>query len=93
MGALCDEKTGTIRIPYTYEEGTVRTIETFPMGEELTSILIRTRQPLLLNGNIQERAKALGAKIVGKTAKSWMGAPLVVENQAIGALIVQDFEK
>jgi len=32
-GALCDEKTDSIRIPYTYEEGTIRTIETFPIGE------------------------------------------------------------
>jgi len=92
-GALCDEKTDSIRIPYTYEEGTVRTIETFPIGEGLTSILIRTRQPLLLNENIQDQAKALGANVIGKPAKSWMGVPLVIENQAIGVLIVQDLEK
>ena len=92
-GALCDEKTDSIRIPYTYEGGTVRTIETFPLGEGLTSIPIRTRQPLLLNENIQEQAKALGAKVIGKPAKSWMGAPLVIENQTIGVLIVQDLEK
>jgi GAF domain-containing protein len=92
-GALCDEKTDTIRIPYTFEEGTVRTIETFPMGEGLTSIPIRTRQPLLLNENIQDQAKALGAKVIGKPAKSWMGVPLVIEDQAIGVLIIQDLEK
>lgn len=92
-GALCDERTGSIRVPYFYEEGIVQTIETFPTGEGLTSILIRTKQPLLLNENFQERAKTLGAKLVGKPAKSWMGAPFVIENQAIGALIVQDLEK
>ena len=92
-GALCDERTGSIRIPYVYEEGIVRTIETFPTGEGLISILIRTKQPLLLNENFQERAKTLGAKLIGKPAKSWMGAPFVIENQAIGALIVQDLEK
>jgi GAF domain-containing protein len=92
-GALCDKKTDSIRIPYTYEEGIVRTIESFPIGEGLTSIPIRTRQPLLLNENIQEQSKALGAKVIGKPAKSWMGVPVIIENQVIGVLILQDTEK
>jgi len=92
-GALYDEKTDSIHIPYTYEEGTVRSIESFPLGEGLTSVLLHNKQPLLLIENTQEQAKALGAKVLGKPAKSWMGAPLIVEDQAIGALIVQDLEK
>ncbi len=43
--------------------------------------------------NTQEQAKALGAKVAGKPAKSWMGVPLIIEDQAIGAFIVQDLEK
>ena len=93
MGALCDEKTDTIRIPYTFEEGKVRTIETFPIGKGLTSIPIRTGKHLLLNENIQEQAKALGAKVLGKSVKSWVGVPLIFENQVIGVLILQDTEK
>ena len=93
MGALCDEKTDTIRIPYSFEEGTVRTIETFPIGEGLTSIPIRTGKYLLLNENIQDQAEALGAKAIGKPAKSWVGVPIIFENQVIGVLILQDTEK
>ncbi len=91
-GALYDEKTDSIHIPYTFEEGNVQSIESFPLGEGLTSVLLRTKQPLLLNRNTEEEAKALGAKIVGKPAKSWMGTPLIIDGQAIGALIVQDLE-
>src|SRR5581483_1824378 len=40
----------------------------------------------------ERRAAELGAKIVGKQAKSWMGAPMMVQNEPIGALIVQDLE-
>ena len=78
-GALYDEKTDSIHIPYTFEEGNVQSIESFPLGEGLTSVLLRTKQPLLLNKNTEEEAKALGAKIVGKPAKSWMGTPLIID--------------
>ena len=92
-GALYDEKTDSIYIPYTYEEGTVRSIESFPLGEGLTTVLLRNKQPLILTENTEEQAKALGAKIVGKPAKSWMGVPFIMEDQVIGAFIVQDLHK
>jgi GAF domain-containing protein len=87
------EKTASISIPYLVEEGSVRTIDSFPLGEGLTSILIRTKKPLLLNENVLKQAEALGAKIDGKPAKSWMGSPLLIDNEPIGALIVQDLER
>jgi GAF domain-containing protein len=92
VSALFDEKTKSINIPYLFEDGRVRSIEAFPVGEGLTSVLLRSKQSLLLNENFQEQAESLGAKIDGRPAKSWMGAPLLNDNQAIGALIVQDLE-
>jgi GAF domain-containing protein/HAMP domain-containing protein len=91
--ALYDEKTNSISIPYLYEEGKVQNIEPFPLGEGLTSILIRTRRPLLLVEDTEKQALALGAKIHGKPAKSWMGVPLLINDEPIGALIVQDLER
>jgi GAF domain-containing protein len=93
VSALYDEKTSSISIPYINEDGNVRSVEAFPIGEGLTSILIRTKQPLLLNDNVQQQAESLGAKIDGEPAKSWMGVPLLIGSQAIGALIVQDLQK
>lgn len=90
--ALYDENTSSISIPYIFEDGKARSIDAFPLGEGLTSVLVRTKQPLLLNDNVQKQAEALGAKVDGKPAKSWMGTPLVINDQAIGALIVQDIE-
>ncbi|RJP47912.1 MAG: GAF domain-containing protein [Anaerolineaceae bacterium] len=91
--ALYDEKTNSINIPYLYEEGKTQNIEPFPLGEGLTSILIRTRRPLLLVEDTEKQALALGAKIHGKPAKSWMGVPLLINEEPIGALIVQDLER
>ncbi len=88
--ALYDPKTNSINIPYLYEEGSFTSIDTFPLGEGLTSILIRTHQPLMLIEDTEKRAVAMGAKITGKAAMSWMGVPLLVRGEAIGAVIVQD---
>ncbi|HEX6268638.1 MAG TPA: GAF domain-containing protein [Anaerolineales bacterium] len=90
--ALYDQKTNSINIPYLYEDHTLSTIDTFPLGEGLTSILIRSLQPLMLVEDTEKRAIAMGAKIAGKPAKSWLGVPLLARGAAIGALIIQDLE-
>ena len=90
--ALYDQKTNSISVPYLYEDGTFSSIETFPLGEGLTSILIRSREPLMLVEDTEKRAIAMGAKIAGKPAKSWLGVPLLARGVAIGALIIQDLE-
>jgi GAF domain-containing protein/HAMP domain-containing protein len=91
--ALYEAKTNSIHIPYLYEDGRTDTIEPFPLGEGLTSILIRTKRPLLLVEDTERQALALGAKIHGKPAKSWMGVPLLIGEEAIGALIIQDTDR
>jgi GAF domain-containing protein/HAMP domain-containing protein len=93
--ALYNEETESINIPYNYETGEneVTEVSPFALGEGLTSVLIRTQQPLLIADNAQKQITELGAKQVGKPAKSWMGAPMIFHGQPIGAIIVQDTEK
>ncbi len=91
--ALYDEKTHSIRIPYLYEEGRQGSIDTFPLGEGLTSILIRSKQPLMLNQDTEQQAESLGAKNIGRPAKSWMGVPLINEGRVLGGLALQDLDQ
>ena len=91
--ALFDENTQSSRIPYLYEDGKVSSVESFPIGEGLTSILLRTRRPLLLNKDVEEQAETLGAKTIGKPAKSWLGIPLIVNEKAVGSIILQDLKQ
>jgi GAF domain-containing protein len=94
--ALYEPDTNSIRIPYMYENApgsTKNSVESFPLGEGLTSILIRTKQPLMIVEDTERRAAALGARVTGKPAKSWLGTPLIVSNDVIGAIIVQDTER
>ncbi len=90
--ALYDEKNNTISIPFSYENEKISSIESFPLGEGLTSILLKTHQPLMIVEDTERRAAELGAKLSGKPARSWMGAPMMVQNNPIGALIIQDTE-
>ena len=90
--AIYDQKTNSINIPYLYEDGKFSAIDTFPLGEGLTSLLIRTREPLMLVEDTEKRAAAMGAKVAGRAAKSWLGVPMIARGEAIGAIIVQDLE-
>ncbi len=82
-----------IHIPYLYEGGKLSSIDPIALGEGLTSQILNTKESLLLVRNVEEESKLLGAKVVGKAAKSWLGVPLILMGQAIGAIIVQDLER
>ncbi len=92
--ALYDPLKRRIEVPYAYEQGQdeLLHIEPFPLGEGLLSRVLSTRKTLLLTDNVAQRARELGAKVVGKPAKSWLGVPLITGDQLIGALVLQDTE-
>jgi GAF domain-containing protein/HAMP domain-containing protein len=92
MVALYDARTDTISIPFSYEDEKVSSIESFPLGQGLTSILLRTKQPLMLVEDTERESIKLGAKLAGRPARSWLGTPLLIQNRPIGALIIQDTE-
>ena len=93
--ALYDPLRRQIEIPYARDQNkeTVLRVPPFPMGEGLISRVITTRRPLRIVENTAQRAKELGAKLIGEPAKSWLGVPLVVGDQIIGVLTLQDMER
>ena len=46
----------------------------------------------MLVEDTEKRATAMGAKITGKAAMSWLGVPLLARGEAIGAIIIQDIK-
>lgn len=88
--ALYNEDTGHIEIPLAHEGGQRLEIDPFPLGDGLTSTVIRTRKPLLLVEDTERQARELGAWIVGKPAKSWLGVPLIAADEIVGVIAVQD---
>ena len=91
--ATYDAPTDTIEVPYLFDGTDIQSVERFPAGEGLTSILIHTRQPMMLVEDTERKTRELGAKMMGKPAKSWLGVPLLIAGEAIGAIILQDLEQ
>jgi len=93
MIARYDASTDMIEIPYLDEGGQITSLPPFPLGQGLTSIVIRTRQPLMIVEDTVNRSRALGAIATESGfAKSWLGVPLIIANEPIGVIVVQDME-
>jgi GAF domain-containing protein len=87
--ALLDQKTDIIDFPYVYGE----TLEPIAFGEGLTSQIIRTGEPLLLNTDVHAQTGRLGVEWVGRDASSYLGVPITVGIETIGVLSVQSVEE
>lgn len=83
--ALLDKETNLIHFPYQVGE----TFDTLTLGEGLTSTIIQTGEPLLINKDIKERREQLGTKLVGREALSYLGVPIKSGKDTIGVLSVQ----
>jgi signal transduction histidine kinase/CheY-like chemotaxis protein/putative methionine-R-sulfoxide reductase with GAF domain len=84
--ALYDAESGIIDFPY-YNESGQRQTEPMQFGEGLTSYIIETRQPLLMNQS--SHFEAMSAKSVGRLSKSYLGVPMMLGDKAIGVISVQ----
>jgi len=83
--ALLDPQTKMIHFPYIHGEQVV----SIPLGEGLTSRIIQTGRPLLINKDLNTQRAALGVKLTGKEALSYLGVPIFSNKQAIGVISVE----
>ena len=86
--ALLNQKMNIIHFPYQFGD------EMMPLklGEGLTSKIILSGEPLLINKDIEELRHQLGVARVGKAAASYLGVPIPVGDEIIGVLSVQSTE-
>ena len=89
--ALLNRDTATIEFPYRVERGKPALRPPMPLGEGLTSQILETRQPLLLNQAAQ--FEPLEARRIGTVAKSYLGVPILVGDEAIGVVSVQSIDE
>jgi GAF domain-containing protein/CheY-like chemotaxis protein len=87
--ALLNEETDTINFAYTYGEE----LTPMPYGQGLTSKIIETGKPLLINQELDKRREELGATQIGNQARSYVGVPIFVAGSAIGVISVQSTEQ
>jgi GAF domain-containing protein/CheY-like chemotaxis protein len=88
--AMHDPETDRIEFVYYSENGVTRPEPGIAFGEGVTSEILRTRQPLLLNRGADFAAR--GSQMVGTPVKSYLGVPILVGDRAIGVISVQSVE-
>ncbi len=85
--ALHDVASGRIEFPYYSENHRRLPQEALNIREGLTSRILRSREPLLLNSDAD--FKRVGTRGLGVQARSYLGVPIVVGDEAIGVISVQ----
>src|SRR4029078_3724294 len=66
-------------------------IEPSPLGRGFTAQVINTRQPLLINQDVLQRANELGARLIGDADAEWstysyLGVPILQGEEARGVI-------
>jgi PAS domain S-box-containing protein len=87
--ALLDRQTEVIDFAYGFGDE-------FPplkLGEGLTSRVINSREPLLINENRDWRHAEMGVESIGVPARSYLGVPIPVGRQVIGVISVQSTQR
>jgi signal transduction histidine kinase/DNA-binding response OmpR family regulator/ligand-binding sensor domain-containing protein len=86
--ALLDKKTRIINFPYQYGDK----MPPLKLGEGLTSKIILSGQPMLINKDVDELTSSMGIDRVGIPAASYLGVPIPVSDEIIGVLSIQSTE-
>lgn len=83
--ALLDETSKIINFPYTFGED----LTPIRFGEGLTTKVLQTNEPLLINHELDRQIVEIGATLVGKSPLSYLGVPIIMGGKAVGVLSVQ----
>jgi GAF domain-containing protein/DNA-binding response OmpR family regulator len=86
--ALLNEKTNIVHFPYQFGDE----MPPLKLGEGLTSKIIVSQEPLLINRDMEEFRQQVGLTRIGKAAASYLGVPIPVGDKIIGVLSVQSTE-
>ncbi|NGP75749.1 GAF domain-containing protein [Balneolaceae bacterium YR4-1] len=83
--ALYDKKTNMIHFPYEYGDKN----ESRPFGSGFTEKIITSKEPLLINRDLDEVRDQMKAKQIGVISSSYLGVPIQIGNEAIGVISIQ----
>jgi PAS domain S-box-containing protein len=92
--ALFDEERDAITFPYHVDEKDDIPEEILNFSKEPTStgMVIKSKSPLIFyEKDIFEIARKMNKNPLGTVSKVWLGAPLIVKDRVIGAMVIQDY--
>ena len=87
--ALFDRATMMLHFPYSFGENA----SSRPFGSGLTSQIIRTGKPLLINEEMDRNRAKLGIEKMGRDTASYLGVPITSGGLVIGVISVQSTDQ
>ena len=90
--ALVDTKDRTLHFPYVIDtvDDDFSPIADFSADDSLTGLVVSQRKPILLTTKELEKRKSQNG-VWGPVPLTWMGAPLIIQNNIIGVVAVQSY--
>jgi len=91
--AFYDKENNEVVFPHNVTESVVdRSITRLPLSKGITAHMIRTRESILIRDGSDKWMVEHGEVPVGEPAKSFLGVPMVLGENVLGALAIQDYE-
>ncbi|MBE0424761.1 MAG: PAS domain S-box protein [Lutibacter sp.] len=88
--AFINREKQTINIPFISGEDSE---EEFPAEKSMTAHLIKTNKPIFIHADgLKKLLQQNIIKFIGPSAKVWLGVPLRVDGEVIGAIVVQSYD-
>ena len=89
--ALYDEAEDVVSFALAFEDGQLVSWAPRRGGQGLTEYVIRSRQPLLIRGNLKGELDRRGIKMIisGWEPQGWLGVPLLLRDRVVGVMAAQ----
>ncbi len=88
--AFYDSKSDMLSIAYIEDENDE--LDSWPAGNSLTGTVVKSKQKLFITkSEIFDLHRQGKMDIVGTTPEVWVGIPLIINGEVIGALAIQDY--
>jgi len=91
--ALYDPETQEVSFPLAFEDGERVEWRTRSAGRGLTEHILQTGKPLLIERDVPQALEEIGLDQIGRAAASWLGVPILAENESLGVIAIQSFTK
>jgi NtrC-family two-component system sensor histidine kinase KinB len=89
--ALYDPEADEVSFPLAFEDGEQVSWRSRRTGNGLTEHILRTRLPLLIPKDVGAVLEEIEIEQIGRVAASWLGVPILAEQEPIGVIAVQSY--
>ena len=87
--AIHDQKTDMLHFPFYYGDKA----ESRPFGNGITEKIILSKEPLLVNHDLEEAYDKIKAEKKGEMVESYLGVPILTGKKSLGVISVQSKEQ